>query len=84
LNKEIHYLDSAIEQEKDAFHLELSDTLEYRLLLYHRYNREKGKFERVENELIIYPIGKLPPSYSMELTTESADSVLNSWRNLPQ
>src|SRR5690606_39278967 len=79
LYKEIGYRSDSIIWEKDAFHFELSDSLQYRLLLHHHFRQHDATFERIKNELIIYQPAKFPPSHSKELSNKVADSVLNAW-----
>ena len=79
LYKEIYLNADQIESEKDAFHFEAFDTLQYRLILNHRYMQDDSTFKQVESKLIIDQSAKFPPSRSKELSNESADSVLRAW-----
>lgn len=79
LYKEI-YLDAGqIQSEKDAFHFEAFDTLQYRLILSHRYMQDDSSFTLFESKLIIYQPAEFPPSHSKKLSNESADSILRAW-----
>jgi hypothetical protein len=80
LYKEIYLNAEQIESEKDAFHFEAFDTLQYRLILNHQYMQDDSSFTRVESKLIIYQPEKFPASYSKKLSNESADSVLRAWK----
>lgn len=80
LYKEITYNDKRIELERDAFHFELSDSLQYRLVLYNQYSQDHSIPKRSKNELIIYEPERFPPSRSVSLSIEAADSVLRAWK----
>lgn len=84
LYKEILYNEGRIEVEKDAFHFEFSDSLQYRLIVYHQYTPDHFIAKRTKNELIIYEPGEFPPSHSKNLSSKSADSVLHTWKLIDQ
>lgn len=80
LFKEIVQDDDSAWIEKDAFHFECSDSLQYRIIIYNRFSRSADTIMRIQNELIFYHPKEFPPSHSESLTNKDADSVFHAWR----
>ncbi|SKC55118.1 hypothetical protein SAMN05660236_1508 [Ohtaekwangia koreensis] len=69
-----------IYNEKDAFHFETDGGTAYRLMIWNYFNDRS--LDSVQFRLITYFKNQYPPSETMVITKEKADSIMFNWKQL--
>lgn len=73
--KRIFLAEGTLEREEDAFHYEYNDSIAYRLVIKNNLLDSTRIYH-----FIYYHLGQYPPTSSLDMTIEQADSVLTTWQ----
>jgi hypothetical protein len=74
--KTIHLVDGKLAFEEDIFNNEVADTLIYRLLIQHDFDK---RFVRTRNQLITVNLDGRLPIPTRAISDSAADSILAAW-----